>query len=82
MERSTREWSPLTAFLHIPVLERLDISKSEMLEPVWDNITWQSKQPDEFIDEDDYYGIDKANLAASLIHKGYLRSRFLLYKIK
>ncbi|CAO3634638.1 unnamed protein product [Cunninghamella blakesleeana] len=46
-----------------------------MLEPVWDDITWQSKQPDDFIDEDDYYGVDKANLAASLIHKGYVRNQ-------
>ncbi|KAI9301769.1 hypothetical protein BJ944DRAFT_252053 [Cunninghamella echinulata] len=75
LEKSTRDWSSLTTSLHIPVLERLDISKSEMLEPVWDKITWQSKLPDDFIDQDDYYHMDEVTLSASLIHKGYIRNQ-------
>ncbi|ORZ06855.1 hypothetical protein BCR42DRAFT_456196 [Absidia repens] len=75
MERPSREWSALTACVHIPVLERLDVSKADLSEQVWDKISWQSQHPEDIIDADEYQGVDQVDLSASIPHKGYTRNQ-------
>lgn len=83
MERPSREWSALTASVHIPVLERLDVSKTELLEPAWDKVSWQSQHPEDIIDADEYQGVDQVELSASIPHKGYTRGKqFFLFDLK
>ncbi|ORZ15215.1 hypothetical protein BCR42DRAFT_416634 [Absidia repens] len=80
MERSSPEWPsvPTTTSLHVPVLERLNVSQTKFLEPVWDSVTWDSTettnthQQDE--DSNDTH-VDQAELSASIPHQGYIRGQ-------
>ncbi|CAO3593169.1 unnamed protein product [Absidia cylindrospora] len=80
MERSSPEWPSLatTTSLHVPVLERLNVSQTKFLEPVWDNVAWNSTKTTStpMQDEDSSNThVDHAELSASIPHQGYIRGQ-------
>ncbi|KAI8077682.1 uncharacterized protein BX664DRAFT_343212 [Halteromyces radiatus] len=77
IERPSRDWSPITTSIHIPVLERLDISKSDLIEPIWNRVSWHAENSEDMIDQDDYHGYDQTTVSASIPHKGYTRDQVI-----
>jgi hypothetical protein len=78
-DRPSRD--PVTTGFHLPVLERLDVTKPGMVEPVRDKVTWQSQYPEDIIDQDEYHGVDQVDFSATIPHKGYTRGKSSKYVI-
>ncbi|ORX58933.1 hypothetical protein DM01DRAFT_1381562 [Hesseltinella vesiculosa] len=63
--------------VRIPFLERIDTTKGDLMEPIWENTVWRpaAVHGDGGIDVDEYNALEQAMISASLPQKAFARNQ-------